>query len=227
MPGCAVRALAAGAIVGAVLAGTVGGKAAVAASTNAPTPTPVDVTRARGLPCTRVGIGTALMAFAGLVNERRFGETRLLWLPKKRLPTPAFFGVPAIAGNRPVVRARDGTELAAATRSWVADEFPLVEVVLVDARPSRRKPAGSGAAIAWIRYSSDPADGVRLGRGKGVFDCEKQRLAMWYGGEQHLTDEESARDLAGNQCRRRRTNTTLRRYGQRAVLCGFPRGYHP
>jgi hypothetical protein len=194
-------------------------------SQSTPDPSPVDVAAARRLPCTRAGIGTALMAFAGLVNEQRFGATRLVWLPRKRLPTPAFFGVPSIAGNRPEIRARRGAELAAATQAWVADGFRLVEVIHIDARPSRREPAGSGAAIAWVRSTGDPADGVLLGRGKGVFDCEKQRVAMWYGGERQVADETSARELAGGQCRTRPRNTTLRRYGQTAVLCGLPRGY--
>ena len=167
------------------------------------------------------------MAFAGLVNERRFADTRRLWLPRRRVPTPAFFGVPSVAGDRPTVRARDGAGLPAATRAWTADGLRLVEVVLIDARPSRRRPAESGVAIAWIRYPGDGAGGVRLGRGKAVFDCERRRLAMWYGGELSVADEAAARELAENQCRTRAGNTTLRRYGQQGVLCGFPRGYRP
>lgn len=190
-----------------------------------PDPTPVDVTRARQLSCTRAGIATGLMAFAGLVNQRRFGATRLLWLPKRRLPTPAFFGVVAINGDRARIRADRGAQIPAAARSWVADSFPLVEMIHIDARPSRRQPANSGLAIAWVRYPTDGSEGVRLGRGKGVWDCEKRRLAMWYGSETLVADEAEARDLAAGQCRRRRENSTVRRYGQTALLCGLPHGY--
>lgn len=190
-----------------------------------PYPTPVDVTKARQLPCTRGGIGTGLMAFAGLVNQRRFGATRLLWLPKRRLPTPAFFRIVAVNGDRARVRADLGVELPAAARSWVADGLPLVEMIHIDTRPNRRQPANSGIVIAWARFPSDGTEGLRLGRGKGVWDCEKRRIAMWFGSEIPVADEAEARNIAAGQCRHRRGNSTLHRYGQTALLCGLPRGY--
>jgi len=162
------------------------------------------------------------MGFLGLLNERRYAETQRLWLPKRRLPTPGFFYVASTSG-RATMRAEEGSAVPGATRRWTADGFSLAEMILVDARPNPKQPANSGIVLAWIRYPTSGEEGVLLGRAKGVWDCEKRRLAMWVGSEQLVTDEAEARQTAGGQCRRRPNNTTIRRYDQRAVLCGRPR----
>jgi len=162
------------------------------------------------------------MGFLGLLNERRYSDSRRLWLPKRRLPTPGFFYVASTSG-RATIRAEDGVGIPRAARNWTSDGFSLTEMILVDARPNAREPANSGIAIAWIRYPDSGEGQVLLGRGKGVWDCERHRLAMWVGSERPVADEAAAREIAAGQCRRRPNNTAIRRFNQQASLCGKPR----
>jgi hypothetical protein len=162
------------------------------------------------------------MGFLGLLNERRYVDSRRLWLPKRRLPTPGFFYVASTSG-RATIRAEEGAGIPRAARSWTADGFSLAAMILVDARPNTQEPANSGLAIAWIRYPDSGQDPVLLGRGKGVWDCEKRRLAMWVGSEGTVADEAAAREIAAGQCRRRPNNAVIRRFNQQALLCGKPR----
>ncbi len=162
------------------------------------------------------------MGFLGLLNERRYSDSRRLWLPKRRLPTPGFFYVASISG-RATIRVEDGAGIPSAVRKWTADGFSLAEMILVDARPNAREPANAGIAIDWIRYPDSGEGQVLLGRGKGVWDCERRQLAMWVGSERPVEDEAAAREIAAGQCRHRPNNTIIRRFNQRATLCGKPR----
>jgi hypothetical protein len=157
-------------------------------------------------------MATSVMAFVALVRDHRFAGTRLVWLPKRRLPTPAFFGV---AG---VTRADRGRELPGAVARWVRDGRTLLEVIKIDPRVDRKRPARSGYAVNWIRSRADGSD-IVLGTGKGVWDCQKRRLAMFYGSERVVADEVAAREAVAGQCRQR-AQFAFARYGQDAVLCG-------
>ena len=69
----------------------------------------VDLAQARAQPCTRVGVATSVMAFFGLLSERRFYATRLLWLPQPRLPYAYLVWL-----NGGAIRTRRGNEVPAA-----------------------------------------------------------------------------------------------------------------
>ena len=195
----------------------------VAAATP-PTPVPVGLAQVTSSSCSRVGIATAAMGF--LLSAERTTLRRHA-APMASQETAADTGlllcrIDFQVAPRPV-RAEEGSAVPGATRRWTADGFSFAEMILVDARPNLKQPANSGIVLAWIRYPTSGEESVLLGRGKGVWDCEKRRLAMWVGSEQSAADEAEARQVAGGQCRRRPNNTTIRRYSQRALLCGRPR----
>jgi hypothetical protein len=199
------------------------GCTAVATSTEARAPSGaapprVSVADALALPCTRTGMATAVMAFTALLRERRCNDAARLWLPKRRLPTPGFLWVHPIAGG--LVRATRGAAIPAAARRWIGTDYTEIEVIQIDTRPAAKRPAASGYSVAWVRSQPGrPDSGVVLGEGKGVWDCEKRRLAMFVGSERSAADEATARAEISGRCGRR-SRTTLTRYGQRALFCG-------
>ena len=63
--------------------------------------------------CERRAIADTVAHFTFLVDSGRYGATVPLWLPRRRLPTPAFF---AILGRN--IRAARGADVPAAVRRW-------------------------------------------------------------------------------------------------------------
>jgi hypothetical protein len=175
----------------------------------------VDVREARAQPCTRAGVATSVMAYFGLLEERRFPATRLLWLPRPRLQ---YAYVVYVHANGQVLRARRGAELPGLSQRWMAAGGPLTEVVAVDVRINRREPLNNGYAVWWIRKADDGTELV-LGSGKGVWDCERRQIGRLVGSERTVESEEGARVEAAGHCGRR-GSTPIRRYGQTAALCG-------
>jgi hypothetical protein len=175
----------------------------------------VDVAAVERAPCTRAGIAQSVLAFVGLVHEGRYAATPRLWVPK-RLPTPAFFRI--VRGRS--IRAEQPRELAAATRTWRADRFQELEVVVINPYVARKPGQSSGYGVAWTR--TDRADGsLRFGKGKGVWDCETRRIAQFFGQEISIGADELAGELSlalSNYCGRRGSRH-FRRYGQTAALC--------
>jgi hypothetical protein len=174
----------------------------------------VDVREAQSQRCTREGVATSLMAYFGLLEERRFGATRLLWLPRPRLP---YAYVVYVVANGRLLRTRRGAELPAVSERWMSAGGPLTEVVGVDVRINRRQPRNNGYAVWWIRKSDDGSELV-LGSGKGVWDCERRRIGRLVGSERAAESEEAARREPAGHCGRR-GSTVFSRYGQTAALC--------
>jgi hypothetical protein len=178
----------------------------------------VDVRRVQSLPCTRAGVAEAALAFTALLNEKRFDATRLIWLPKRRVPTPAFFWT---SGGGRYLRATRGREIPGVTRRWFARGGTSIEVILVNPRINPREPARTGFAVEWIRRDEAGGSLVR-GTGKGGWDCEKRRISMFGGGERPVASVEGAREEAAGHCGR--GYRTFHRYAQTAYLCRLPRG---
>ncbi len=173
----------------------------------------VDLGQARAQPCTRVGMATSVMAFFGLLTERRFYATRLLWLPRPRLPYAYLLFL-----NGGVVRTRRGGEVPAAVQRWLRSERSELEVIAINPRINRKEPKASALAVDWIRRSPDGL--VVKGLAKGVWDCERRRIGRLVGGERAVESEESARAETTGHCR---GNTLVRRWGHTATLCDLPR----
>ena len=174
----------------------------------------------QAVPCTRAGIATSLMAFFALANERRFSATRELWLPKRRLPTPGFF---AVRMERGLVREHLGRDVPDGVRRWFRGSG-VAEVLMVDPRVNRAEPPNNGYAVDWIRPN---AAGVLVyGTAKGVWDCEKRRIAMFIGSEQPHFEGDDPRAVARGHCGRRPVSAFVR-FGQRALMCALPRGARP
>lgn len=183
-------------------------------------PPRVDVRAVQALPCTRPGIATSLMAFLALANERRFADTRLLWLPKRRLPTPGFF---AVRMERGLIRENFGRDIPDGVARWFR-RSGVAQVLMLDPRVNRAEPANNGYALDWIRLN---AAGVLVyGTAKGVWDCEKRRIAMFVGSEQPHFEGDDPRAVARGHCGRRPVSAFVR-YGQRALMCALPRGARP
>jgi hypothetical protein len=157
--------------------------------------------------------------FIALVDARHYADTTQLWLPRRRIPTPGFF---AILGRN--IRADRGADVPAAARRWVAGRH--VELIQIDPRVNERQPSNYGFSMAW--FASSPGYAL-LGEGKGVWDCEMRRIAMFVGGETGLvpgtqtrikTEADARRAITG-RCGNR-TRPLVRLYGQDVVLCGAP-----
>jgi hypothetical protein len=175
-----------------------------------------EMARGTGVPvtCERRAVAAAVARFTALVEAGRYAETASLWLPKRRLPTPAFF---AILGRG--IRAERGPDVPAAVRRWVADGGRHLELILVDPRVNERQPANYGLTFAW--FANSPGFAL-LGEGKGVWDCEKRRIAMFVGGERRVVSEADAREALSGRCGSRR-RPVIRLYGQDVILCGAAR----
>ena len=180
----------------------------------------VDLTQARAQPCTRVGIATGVMAFVGLLEERRFYATRLLWLPRARVRFYAY--VLHVLANGRLLRTKSGADVPTLTQDWLSTGGSLSEVVWIDPRVDWQEPRKSAFAVGWIRKAPDGSS-VVIGVAKGLWDCEKRRIGRFVGGERAVDSEEEARAEAAGRCGRR-GSTTFRRYGQLAALCRLPRG---
>jgi hypothetical protein len=143
-----------------------------------------------------------------------------LGLRRRRLPTPGFF---AILGRN--IRADRGADVPAAARRWVGDCRRHVELIQIDARVNEREPANSWFRMA--RPASSPGFAL-LGEGKGVWDCERRRIAMFVGSERRsaagttIESEEDARRAISGRCGRR-PKPLVRLHGQGVVLCAAPR----
>jgi hypothetical protein len=176
----------------------------------------VDLEEARAQPCTRAGIATSLMAFFGLLEERRFYATRLLWLPRPRVPFYAYvlFVHP---DGQPLLRTRRGAEMPALSQTWMSSGGTLAEVIAVGATVNRKTPRASGFAVHWIRKASDGSELV-LGSGKGLWDCERRQIGRLVGSERPVESEAAVRVDEARRCGRR-GYTAIRRYGQTAALC--------
>jgi hypothetical protein len=178
----------------------------------------VGLTEARAQPCTQRGVATSVMAFFGLLEERRFYATRLLWLPRPRLP---YAYVLYLHANSELLRTRLGSEIPGLAQRWLGAGGELTEVVLIDPHVNRKDPRATGYAVWWIRKARDDGELV-LGTGKGVWDCEKDRIGRLVGSERPFESDEAARAEASGRCGRRGF-TALRRYGQAANVCNPPR----
>jgi hypothetical protein len=189
--------------------------AILAAASAATAGATVDIREAQAQRCTRAGVATSLMAYFGLLGEGRFAATQRLWLSKPRLPYAYML---FLTVNRQVLHARRGSELPQRSEQWLAKGGTTAEVVAVDARIDRAEPRRTGYALWWIRAADDGSELV-LGAAKGVWDCERRRIGRLVGSERTFESEEVARTEAGRHCGRR-GSSTIRRYGQTAVLCG-------
>jgi hypothetical protein len=176
----------------------------------------VDLEEARAQPCTRTGIATSLMAFFGLLAERRFYATRLLWLPRPRLPYYAYI-LFVYPDGQPLLRTRRGVEMPVLAQAWVSSGGTLAEVIAVDPNVNRKTPRASGFAIQWIRKAPDGSELV-LGSGKGLWDCERRQIGRLVGSERPVESEADVRVDEARRCGRR-GYTAIRRYGQTAALC--------
>lgn len=175
----------------------------------------VDVREAQSQPCTREGVATSVMAFFGLLEEGRFGSTRLLWLPRPRL---SYAYIAYVGANGQLLRARRSAEMPALSQRWMSAGGALTEVIAVDVRINRSRPLNNGYSVWWIRKTKDGSELV-LGSGKGVWDCERRRIGRLVGSERAFESEEAARREADGHCGRRGSRT-FSRYGQIAALCG-------
>lgn len=197
--GCATRVLTTVAACGLAAAGLA--SATVARSSPASAPS-----------CTRTGIASSVLAYVDAVADRRFARAKSLWLPRRRLPTPGFFWLET-GGTH--ITARVGAGLPAAFERWVGADGEL-RAILLDPRPSPRKPASSGFTLEWFRTASATP---LLGTAKGVFDCEKSRVAMFVGSERPVENEAAATEAVAGTCGRR-GGSSFSRYGQAVRLCG-------
>jgi hypothetical protein len=170
--------------------------------------------------CERRAVAAAVAHFVALVDAGRYTETTHLWLPRRRIPTPGFF---AILGRN--IRADRGVDVPAAARRWVG-AGRHVELIQIDPHVNVRQPSDYGFAMAW--FASSPGYAL-LGEGKGVWDCEMGRIAMFVGGEMgfvpgtqtRLKSEADARRAISGRCGKR-PRPLVRLYGQDVVLCGAP-----
>jgi hypothetical protein len=163
--------------------------------------------------CTRMAIANPVIDFFSLVDLRRFAAVERLWLPRKRLETPGFFNLGT--GSR-TIRADRGSIVPLAARRWLEIGPPTLRVILLDPRPAPADPARSGYSVVWMRSGGDGS--VMLGRGKGVWDCSRRRIAMLVGSERPFPSEEAAKASIGRPCGKR--GTTAYNRGQHQLhLC--------
>jgi hypothetical protein len=173
--------------------------------------------------CERRAVATSVARFTFLVDHGRYSDTVPLWLPKPRLPTPAFF---SILGRN--IRVSRGVEVPAAARRWVARGMRNVELLQIDPRVNEREPANYGFTMAW--FASSASVGY-LGEGKGVWDCEKRKIAMFVGSERRISaaaatlaeSKAVARQEIAGRCGRR-PRPIVRLYEQDVALCADVRG---
>jgi len=170
--------------------------------------------------CERRAVASAVARFTFLVAAGRYSDTAALWLPRRRLPTPGFF---AILGRN--IRAARGAEVPVAARRWADGGRRHVELLQIDPRVNERESANYGYAMAWFAQAPGSA---WLGEGKGVWDCERRRIAMFVGSERSsagpptnapIETEEDARAAVAGRCGRRARHV-VRVAEQDVVLCG-------